>query len=290
MLLRTSPGRDQIPTLNRGIQLNLKKLDLFNYTLDKSRGLAKWPCFNSTTAARHVTIDCGCEKCSGTSYHYTTSAEGGGGGGSTPTHTPSRAALGNNMCCKQKWCPQPPPVLCTPTPSRSVHPNPLPFCAPQPPPVLCTPTPSRSVHPHPLPFCAPQVKCTYIERQCIVWALASSSSSGPSIVNLQQLHHDLWSLWQCNRCKYTWIGCQSKQYGAAVHDMDTTWTMARLGCHSCVWGGTNLPFKSIDNELQSRRINTLDAFLNHVVSILVFDTSQNMPAEFADQQLLQNNN
>ena len=49
---------------------------------------------------------------------------------------------------------------------------------------------------------------------------------------------------------------------------------------------TDLSSEGIDNELQTGWINTLDALLNDMVSVLILDTPQHIAVQLIDEELL----
>ena len=55
-------------------------------------------------------------------------------------------------------------------------------------------------------------------------------------------------------------------------------------CLSCL-RSTNLPLEGIDDELEVKRVDALDALLDDVVAVLVLDALEHVSFQFGDDEL-----
>ena len=62
-------------------------------------------------------------------------------------------------------------------------------------------------------------------------------------------------------------------------------------CLSCLRStNTNLPLEGIDDELEVKRIDALDALLDDVVAVLVLDALEHVSFQFGDDELRRKKN
>lgn len=66
--------------------------------------------------------------------------------------------------------------------------------------------------------------------------------------------------------------------------MPSTLRLLQAGSRS--WPGPHLSLEGVDDELQGLRLHTLDAFLHHVVPVLVLDALEHVPVQLPNHLVL----